>query len=303
MLTKIFRALDAVKAPEGKHFLEDGKTEDSTYAYRYLKAHYWDNFDLKDGRMINTPLYDDRLNGYFERWVIQIPDSVIKDADWILGETRGTGDLFNYTLSFLSNYGQNSHVMGMDKLYVHIVKNYYMKGDATWMSNDLLEKHIKRMTEIEPNLIGNLGYDITMKDTSGKKDVTVSQIKAKYKLLVIWEPTCGHCMKEIPQIDSMYKAANLKAKGVKIIGICSEVNEKAWKEFIVKNQLNDWVHLYDPEHRSIYKSKYDVYSTPTIYLLDEKGIIVGKRIDHSNIASLVDMLEKQEAAKKKVSNK
>jgi len=300
MMAKIFNALEGVEAPEGTHYLADGKTVDSTYAYRYLKAHYWDNFDLKDGRMINTPLYEERLKNYFDRWVTPVPDSAIADADWVLAQTRGTGELFNYTLSFFSNYGQNSRIMGMDKMYVHIVKEYYMKGDATWMSNDLLEKHIKRMNEIEPNLIGNLGYDITMKDTSGKKDVTVSQIKSKYKLLVIWEPTCGHCMKEIPLVDSVYRAAKLKERGVTVIGVCSEVNEKAWKEFIAKHELGDWVNIYDPEHRSLFHSKYDVYATPTMYMLNEKGIIIGKHIDHSNIASLVDMLEHQEADKKKM---
>jgi thiol-disulfide isomerase/thioredoxin len=303
LLAKMFRAVDGIKAPEGTHYLQDGKTVDSTYAYRYMKEHYWDNFDLKDGRMVYTPLYEERLSNYLDNWVIPVPDSMIKDVDWLLEAARGSGPLFNYTLSYLSNYSQDSRVMGMDKLYVHLVKNYYMKGDATWMSNDLLEKHIKRMNEIEPNLIGNLAYDIKMKDTSGQKDVSLYGIKAKYKLLVIWEPTCGHCMKEIPMVDSVYRAAQLKKRGVQIVGVCSEVNEKAWKEFIAKHKLDDWTHIYDPEHKSIYKSKYDVYATPTMYLLNERNIIVGKKIDHSNIATLVEMLDKQEAESKKLSNK
>jgi hypothetical protein len=48
---------------------------------------------------------------------------------------------------------------------------------------------------------------------------------------------------------------------------------------------------------SDWRSKFDVYSTPTIYLLDEKKIIRGKRLDHSNIASLVEMLERKEKNK------
>ena len=301
LLAKIFKALDLPKVPEGQHLLPNGKV-DSNFAYNYYKAHYWENFDLKDGRLINAPMYDARLEEYFQRLVVPSPDSVIKEADWILAQTHGTGDLFNYTLSWLANFGQESKVMGMDKVYVHIVENYYMKGDATWLTNDLLEKHIKRAGEISPNLLGNKGYDMTLKDTSGK-EVTVSNIKAKYKLLVFWEPTCGHCMKEVPELDSVYRAENLKAKGLKIIGVCTEINEKVWKEFINKNKLGDWVHLYDPEHKSNHKAKYDVYSTPTIYLLDEKGIIRGKRLDHTNIATLIDILDKQDAAKQKTSSK
>lgn len=303
LLSKIFKGLELPKIPEGKHYLANGE-EDKDYAYQYYKAHYWDNFDLKDGRMINTPIYDARLTEYFEKLVIPSTDSVIKEADWILAQTRGTGDLFNYTLSYLANFSQESKVMGMEKVYVYLVDKYYAKGDATWLSNDLRQKHLDHARELAPTLIGNVGYDITMKDTSGKKDITVSNIKAKYKLLVMWEPTCGHCMKEIPALDSTYKAENLKAKGLKIIGICGEDAPVAWKEFIIKNKLSEWTHMYDPEHKSNYKAWYNVRSFPTMFLLDENGIIKGKSIDHSNIATLIDMLERQEAdTKKKSSNK
>lgn len=302
MLTKIFKGLELPKIPEGKHYLENGK-EDNEYAYRYYKAHYWDNFDLKDGRIINTPLYDARITEYFEKLVIPSTDSVIKEADWILAQTKGTGDLFNYTLSWLANFSQDSKVMGMDRVYVYLVDKYYAKGDANWLSNDLLQKHLDHARELTPTLIGNVGYDITMKDTSGKKDVTVSTIKSKYKLLVMWDPTCGHCQKEIPELDSTYKAEKLKAKGVKIIGICTENVEQAWKDFIKKHNLGDWTHLYDPEHKSNYKSMYNARVNPTIFLLDEKGIIRGKSIDHSNVATLIEMLEKQEADTKKGSSK
>lgn len=301
-LSKIFKGLELPKVPEGKHFLANGE-EDKDYAYRYYKGHYWDNFDLKEARLINSPLYDSRLKEYFDRLVIPVPDSVIKESDWILSQTRGTGDLFNYTLSWLSNFTQESKVMGMDKAYVHLVNEYYAKGDADWLSQELLQKHLTHARELAPNLVGNVGYNIEMKDSSGKVDVSVANIKSKYKLLVMWDPTCGHCQKEIPQLDSAYRAANLKAKGVKIIGICTEDAIPAWKEFIKKHDLKDWVHLYDPERKSNYKAMYNAIVNPTIYLLDEKGIIRGKTIDHSNIATLIEMLDKQEAEKKKSASK
>jgi thiol-disulfide isomerase/thioredoxin len=301
LLAKIFKGLELPKVPEGKHYLPDGK-EDKDYAYRFYKAHYWDNFDLKESRLINTPIYDARITEYFEKLVIPMPDSVIKDMDWILEQTRGTGDLFNYTLSWLATFTQESKIMGMDKAYVHLFDTYYEKGDAAWLSADLLEKHRQHANDLRHNLIGKLGYDISMIDTSGNP-VTVSKIQAKYKLIVIWDPTCGHCMKEVPALDSTYKADKLKARGVKLIGICAENLEKPWKEFIIKHRLSDWIHIHDPERKSNYKSMYNARVNPTIYLLDEKGIIRGKTIDHTNITSLIDMLEREEAETKKKSSK
>lgn len=301
LLSKIFKGLELPKIPEGKHYLPNGD-EDKDYAYNFYKMHYWDNFDLKDGRLINTPIFDARITEYFEKLVIPVPDSVIKEADMILEKTRGSGDLFNYTLSWLANFTQDSKVMGMDKVYVYLIDNYYEKGEASWLNNDILEKHRQHANELRPTLIGKVGYDITMPDTSGKI-VTISKVQAKYKVIVIWDPTCGHCMKEVPALDSVYKADKLKARGVKMIGICAEQLEQTWKEFIIKHKLGEWIHLHDPERKSNYKSMYNARVNPTIFVLDEKGIIRGKTVDHTNITSLIDMLDRQEADSKKLRTK
>ena len=92
----------------------------------------------------------------------------------------------------------------------------------------------------------------------------------------------------------------LKAKGLKIYTVATEGDEKAISDFIKKNNMETWTNTWDPDHTSDYHNKYDVYSTPTIYLLDNKKIIRGKRLDHSNIGSVIEMLEKKaKAAKEK----
>jgi hypothetical protein len=76
-------------------------------------------------------------------------------------------------------------------------------------------------------------------------------------------------------------------------------DEKKLEDFIKnKDKLEGWIVTSDPDHTSDFRSKYDVYSTPTIYLLDEKKIIRGKRLDHSNIPTIIDFLEKKEKREK-----
>jgi thiol-disulfide isomerase/thioredoxin len=128
----------------------------------------------------------------------------------------------------------------------------------------------------------------------------LGSFKAKYTVVVFYSPTCGHCQHEIPLLDSAYKA-DLKAKGVKIFTVSTEGDQKAITDFIKKNHIDEWTNTWNPDNTSDYHSKYDVYSTPTIYLLDEKKIIRGKRLDHSNIGGLIDMLNRK--AKDKANGK
>jgi thiol-disulfide isomerase/thioredoxin len=137
---------------------------------------------------------------------------------------------------------------------------------------------------------------VRLPDLATGKEESLNGTKAKYTLVVYYAPTCGHCKEEIPKIDSLYRTS-LKAKGMKIYAVSTEGDEAAAKDFVKRYKLEDWMTTWDPEHVGDWRSKYDVYSTPTIYLLDEKKIIRGKRLDHSNIAGLVEMLEKKEKNK------
>lgn len=290
LLATIFNALEVPQVPEGKHLLEDGK-EDSSFAYNYYKEHYWDGFNFKDDRLIHTPIYDAKLDEYMNKLVLPYEDSVIKEGDILLAKTRGQKELFKYTLWWLTRNVENSKIMGMDRVFVYLVENYYMKGDAYWLDNEELGKYYDRAAKISPNLIGRVAPEIKMVDID-QKEHALSDVNAKYTLVVFWEPTCGHCIKEIPLIDSLYKAV-LKKKGVKIYAVRTEGDEKVWQDFIKKHDLTDWINVYDPEHHSDYRAKYDVYVTPVVYLLDDKKIIRGKRLDHTNIMEVIDMIEKK----------
>ncbi|XZF15238.1 redoxin domain-containing protein [Chitinophagaceae bacterium MMS25-I14] len=296
LLGAILNAMELPAVPEKKHYLENGRV-DSMYDYVYYKDHYWDKFDLHDDRLIHTPIYEGKLDDFFNKVVMQMPDSIEKESDALLAKARGTNEIFKYTLSWLSDFAQNSKVMGMDEVFVYLVENYFMKGDATWLSHEDLQKYEKRARDIAPNVIGNVAPDIQMIDIN-KQPHKLYDVKAKYTLLLFWSPDCGHCQHEVPLLDSLYKAA-LKQKDVKVFAVRTEGDEKKWQDFIKEHKLEEWTHVYDPEYHSNYKADYDVYMTPIIYLLDNKKIIRGKKIDHSNILDVIHMLEAREKTSSK----
>ncbi len=290
LLANLFNALWIPQVPEGQHYTKDGKV-DSTFPYRYYKAHFWDKFNFKDDRLIQTPIYEAKIEEYFNKLVLPYVDSMEQEADTILARTRGQKELFKYNLWWLTRNAEGSKIMGMDEVFVYLVEKYYMKGDAYWLKSEDLQKYIDQAQKIAPNVVGNLAPEINMQDINGKK-IPLSSIKSKYTLIVFWTPSCGHCQEMVPKIDSVYRAS-LKAKGVTIYGVRTEDDPKEWQDFIKKHHLEDWVNVYDPERYSDFRSKYNVYSTPIIYLLDEKKIIIGKRLDHTNIGQVIEMHERK----------
>ena len=297
LLSVIFKGLEIPQVPEGPHLLEDGKTKDSAFSYRYYKGHFWDGYDFQDDRLVHAPIIDAKLDEYFNKLVMPWPDSIEHEADILLKKAKGTKHNFKYVLWWLTRYAENSKVMGMDEALVYLVENYYMKGDAFWLSNEELVKYEDRAMKIAPNVLGNVAPVMKLPNVMTANEEILHSGKAKYTLVVFYSPTCGHCQTEIPSIDSLYRKV-LKAKGCKVFTVATEGDEKAIKDFITKNKLEDWTNTWDPGRTGDWRGKYDVYSTPSIYLLDERKIIRGKKLDHSNIGSLLDMLEQKEKNKK-----
>ncbi len=290
-IASVFNAIIVPDAPEGKHYLPDGKTEDSLFAFRYIHDHYWDKFNFNDNRLIHTPLLDGKLNDYFTNYVIPIPDTFNHEASILLEKMRPSKELFKYTLHFLAGYTERNKVMGMDESFVYLVENYYAKGDAYWLDSAQVAKYIDRAQKISPNIIGAPAPELDLAELFTLQRMNIGSVKAPYTVLAFYDPHCGHCKIEMPELDSVYNAS-LKAKGVKVIALGIDSTLSNIRDFVTKNHMEDFINVIEP-NKNTFKAKYDVYSTPKFYLLDENKIIQGKGLKPTNIIDVINMLERR----------
>jgi thiol-disulfide isomerase/thioredoxin len=292
----LFGAMAEPSVPEGKKYLKDGKTVDSLFKPRYYKEHYWDDFNFQDNRLVYSPIYDNKLNQYF-RSVFPVPDSLNKECDMLLGKSKGAPDVFKYTLWWLTRFVDNSKVMGVDESFVYLVENYYMKGDAFWMADSNVQKYVEEAKKIAPNMIGQKAPDIRIPNIEGTVQPLSSVYPAHdYTLLTFWSADCGHCKKEIPQLDSIVK--KYKSADIAIYGVHSENDDEKWRKFIAEKKLGgSWIHLHDPMRVGNWRSMYNISATPVMYLINKEGEIVGKKIDHTNLEGLLDFLQRKKASK------
>jgi peroxiredoxin len=292
----LFGAMAEPTVPEGKQYLADKKTIDSNFKSRYYKDHYWDDFNFQDNRLVYSPIYDNKLYQYF-RTVFPTPDSLNKECDILLKKSKGANDVFKYTLWWLTRFVDNSKVMGVDESFVYLVENYYMKGDAFWMADSSVKKYVEEAKKIAPNMIGQKAPDIRIPNIEGTvQPLSTVYPNHDYTLLTFWAADCGHCKKEIPQLDSLVK--KYKNADIVIYGVQSENDDEKWRKFIAEKKLGSkWVHLHDPMRVGNWRSMYNISATPVMYLIDKQGEIVGKKIDHTNLEGLIDFLERKKANK------
>jgi peroxiredoxin len=279
--------INAMKEPEVPEIplLPNGKP-DSTFGYKYYKAHFWDDTDFTDDRLLRTPVFHNKLKKYFDNVVVQNPDSIIIEADILIEKSRPNPEMFKYLVWFTTYRYENPEYMGMDKVFVHIVDKYYVTGQTTWITPSVNEKIIQKANKIRPLLIGQKAPNMIMQDTSNQL-VSMHNIAADFLLLLFWDPDCGHCEKEIPVIREYYDQ-NKDKYGLKIFAVCSDTSLVKWKNSIKKKKM-DWINVDGPRTLTgDFHDQYDVISTPVIYILNQKKEIIAKRIPADKIGTLIE---------------
>ena len=266
---------------------EKGVVIDSTWDYYWLKDHYFDNVDFSDERLLRTPVYQSKLMRYFEKMIVPMPDSINSATDKVIGLSEQNEEVFKFTLITIFNHYINSKTMGMDAVYSHIAKKYYLSGKATWADSTQLAKIAERVEAVSQNLIGNVAPELILVDSTRK--MTSTHIRPEeYVVLFFWDPDCGHCKKTIPVLKEWYDKVKAEKRDIEVVAITISQKEDPWKKFIIENDLN-WVNLMDYYGRSKMRDKYDIYSTPVVYLLDKDRKILAKRID---VPTLEDMMNR-----------
>jgi len=293
-LSVIFKAQKETVVPDAP-ILSNGR-KDSVFPYLYYKEHYWDNINLTDDRILRTPIFHAKLKNYFDKIVLQHPDSIIKESDILINKAASNKEMFKYIVWYMTGTYETSPIMGMDAVFVHEVEQYYITGKAYWVDSVNVQKIVHRGMTLKPLLLEKPAPPIIMQDTLDK-NISLYEVKSKYTVLIFWDPDCGHCQKVLPKLKESYDKT-LKAKGVTVFAVDIEDNATKWKKFIVEKKL-DWVNTHDKYKQYYLRELFDIYSTPVIYLLDENKRIKAKRIDVDQLDGYIDHLEKIKEMEKK----
>ncbi|WP_082886417.1 TlpA family protein disulfide reductase [Flavisolibacter tropicus] len=295
--------LKAMRDPEVPKNAPEAKT-DSLFGYHYFKAHYWDGVNFWDDRLARTPFFEARLDRYFEQLVYPDADSVIKELDWMLGYASISEDMQRFLLVKYVNRYLNQKYMWEDKVFVHLYEKYFSQKTYPWLNEQGKKVITDRAYSLMANIMGTPAADVELPDTSGKK-INLYSVNSPYTLLVIWDPTCGHCKELVPKLDSLLHS-KWKAQGVQMFGLAKETegSKKDWMNMIHDHKLNDWVHVYyskaDEKARIDagvpgYSQLFDVQSFPTLYLLDKDKRIIAKKVTEEQVDEILAVRQKNKS--------
>lgn len=294
LLATLFHLLKEPVVPPATR--QPGKKYDSLFAYRYFKSHYWDNISFTDDRLTRTPVFEPRLDKYYNELVAPDADSINREVDRMLLEARVSPSMFQYLMVYFVQRYINPVYMGQDAVFVHLFERYINMGQAEFFTEKYRKYINDRAYSLMANLIGQPAANLEMVDSNGVS-TPLYGIKAPFVVICFWDATCGHCKEIVPKVDSIFQA-KWKAEGVKLYGVMVDGGREAWSQFIKDHNLRDWIHVYETnEHQEAtekagqpgYRQLYDVYQTPILYLLDKDKRIVAKKLSYQQLDEVINL--------------
>lgn len=113
--------------------------------------------------------------------------------------------------------------------------------------------------------------DFTLNTLDGKK-VSLKDFKGKVVFLNFWATWCPPCVVEMPSIEALHK--RFKDKGLVIAAVDSEEDVQKVSKFIKKKGYTFLV-LLDSDG-AVSSDTYRAIGFPTTYLIDRRGMVIGK---------------------------
>ena len=146
------------------------------------------------------------------------------------------------------------------------------KGDAKHTA--MFKYYEKTYNDLFKNLgEGAIAPDFKLNDVNGK-EITLSKINAKYKLVDFWASWCVPCRASFPHLKELYKTYG--KDGFEIVGVGTADAEEKWRKAIEEDKT-PWMHLNDTgaDHQwGKVARQYGVPFLPTAFLMDDNEKII-----------------------------
>jgi thiol-disulfide isomerase/thioredoxin len=181
-------------------------------------------------------------------------------------------------------------------MYVYLYDRYFESGEMDYWANDKMKKNLKEQADrYRKSLVGKTGPNMIMLDQN-LKPKALYDIKNKYTIIYIFDPDCGHCKEETPKLANFYN--NHKQKfNIEVFAVSADTSMAKMRDYI-KTMNMTWITVNGPRsYTGNYQDLYDALTTPTLFILDSRKKIIGKKIASENLEGFFTNFEKMEKAR------
>ncbi|MFH2140949.1 MAG: redoxin domain-containing protein [Bacteroidota bacterium] len=265
----------------------DTKLDDNK-KIEYMISHYFDNIDFNDTILFHSNALTTKIIGFlkfFRNENINQHDEeleFIKAVDFLMTKVKKTDLAYEFVLEYIVKGFER---FKYEEVLEHIASTYQTKSEC---ENEERKSMLQKALDFyKKTAIGQKAPDIILKNMEGI-DTSLYEIKSNYKVIIFWQTTCPHCIEMLPEIKKLYD--NQKNKKYEIFSVSIDTNTKAWIDFLILGGY-DWVNVNESNGwNNKTMDDYNIFSTPTILIIDKSKIIISKPVTFQELKIELDKI-------------
>ena len=197
-----------------------------------------------------------------------VQESIFMQAlDTFLIHTKSNSETHKFVLNHILQKVNQEH---LDQAFLYLYdKHLTVEENSCEPESDQFKWARDKASILKNVQTGKTAPDFTIQET------TLHNISSKYILLVFWATWCPHCTQALPEI--IEKTSKFSTTTLTKVAVSLDNEKSKWEAFIKANNMSSWRNISELKGWNGEISRnYNVYATPTLFLLDKDKKIIAK---------------------------
>jgi thiol-disulfide isomerase/thioredoxin len=191
-----------------------------------------------------------------------------KGLDRLMSAAAGNDVLFQFLLGDIADWAERTEY---DDFFGYLTESYLAQASCTdEKKKGEFQELVQSYQKTSP---GKTVPEIVIpRDQKGA--LLLSEIPARYTLVVFWASWCPHCSEMLPKLEKLYE--RYSRSDLEILAISLDNKKKDWEDAIQKNGFT-WINYSELKGWDCSIAyDYGIRATPTLILVDPKRTVIAK---------------------------
>jgi thiol-disulfide isomerase/thioredoxin len=248
----------------------------------FLRENFFNSIDFTKEELVNSTLLPNQYMKYLEKYVEYDEKGFKQAIDLILSKAVKNQMVYQLSLDFLLQLFSEA---GPEIIFEYIVDRYYDKNTCNASYSEKADK-------FRSLALGNELPDVPLRDFQSYQSIRSIYSENKLTLIYFWSSHCSFCSESLPLLIETYK--EFHSEGLEALAVSIDESKIDWEAYVKTHSL-PWLNYNEYKGwDSEVVRKMMVNKTPTFFLVNSNGVIVGKNHNFVEIRGVIKaLLEKK----------